>query len=171
MTYFHACVGCAVDKRTCCDLDRLKSILGGFGVTSLKHKCKSRQPKFTPGCGVFIRTVASMDTESEYYDDDGPTIGIFPGVFIEEKASKGFAFIKPGTPDKDGTCEFDGKNDGYVKVPLSRITMRESAPVISVEQCNWCCKIPSLTGKCGNPDPFGRNECLHRKMQQAEAAE
>ena len=155
MTHFSACTGCAVPTSECETLATLKAAIKGLHITAVRHRCVTRQPRFTPGQAVWIKTFACRDSA----DEDGPPICWFPGIFVRQKESRAVAFIAPGALEEDGTeghdyaFETDGR--GFVKVPLSRMRPRVFAARVPVEECPACGDIPTLTG-CGQTRDYPR---------------
>ena len=152
MTHFPTCTGCAVERKTCPDLARLRAALAGFGATTVKHKCKNRAPRFMPGAAVMIHTVSGDGNVTE---DGDAVMADYRGVFVRESGSKGIAYIAKGTIDDnhsgaDGGYPFEprGGGRGFVKIPMSRMKLIDGAPSADVTPCKKCGSLFVLTGIC-----------------------
>lgn len=167
MTHFSACTGCAVDTTQCASLRTIKGAIRGLGITTVRHRCGVRVPRYEPGCAVWIKTFDSRESG----DEDGPRVSWFPGVFISQKGSRAIAFIKPGALDElsDEDYPFQPENRGFVKVPLSRVKDRDGVPV-SVVPCLTCGDVPALSG-CGHPQRYPGDVlhgCLQKETEEAD---
>lgn len=158
MTY-RTCFGCVHGSGSCQERDRVKAQVAGLGVTSLKWKCKWKRLAFNPGDAVFVETIGY---EPEH--DEDVYIGRYPAVMIESKGSKLICFIEPGVVDDGGDRPFEPKNhgNGHVKVPLSRVSHRES---IREHVCDFCKRIVRLAGH----EDYCRNAPADRPKPQEYA--
>lgn len=167
MTHFPTCTGCAVDRSSCSTLTLIKRTIVGFRFTSVRHKCAFRIAQYILGTPVWVKTCARRGPPSDPDYGDGPPIFWYPGVFIEQKETKGIAFIHPGSLGEGGGEDerFETDGIGYVKVPLSRIRPRpEGEPMTrdNLKPCRLCGDIPVLSG-CGQPPDYPgqrRIDCL-----------
>lgn len=146
MTY-RTCVGCIQQNQPCEARDKLRDMLKGLGVMSIKWKCKSRVARINVGDPIWALTVASINRVNQ---DGDPYRAYFPGIAIKGCGSKMLIHIAPGTPGRDEDCTFEGT--GFCKIPMGRIEKRDGE---RVEVCR-CCQQPAfmghIFGAACNPD-------------------
>ena len=167
MTHFPTCTGCAVERKTCPDLARLRAALAGFGATTVKHRCKARVPRFVPGAPVIIHTYSQNGEMSE----NGIELADYRGVFVREDGSRGIAFIAPGTIDEKhrGTTAdgypFEPKPNGigFVKLTLTRMRPIEGEPPVDASECPVCKSLYGITSICERECSGNGASCPNRK--------
>lgn len=148
MTHFPTCIGCR-HKPDCEHLKSVKTRISGLFVTTLKHRCKFREPTFKAGDPVLIRTRVCSN---ESLEGEEPQVAIFPGHFIEQYGTKAITFIAPGTLSK---CEHDpwpfepfSNGRGFVKVPLARIEPDQSREPVRIQHCAGCGQRVTFVDEC-----------------------
>lgn len=155
MTLYRSCTGCILEKKPCQARDAVRKHLKGFGVTSLKWKCKSRVARISIGDPVWVLTVAG---NGEPEDRDGPSRDFFPGIAVRDHGTKMLVVIQRDAPGRDDPeitfSPTKGSGNGFCKIPLSRIEKRDGERVKVCEGC-W---QPEFMGHadgyfCGRPMP------------------
>ena len=131
---YRTCFGCIHQSKPCETRDAVRVKLRGLDATSLKWNCKARVARFSAGEPVWALTVDGC----EDLDEGQPYRGHFPGICIcPVGATKMLVFIEPKCRDRDDDLVFYSKNDqGFCKLPLSRLTPREGP---SEQICKSCC--------------------------------
>lgn len=135
MTAYRTCYGCASEKKTCPTRDALKKSLAGLRVTSIKWKCMDRIPRIVRGDPIWAWTIASndlTDSEEPYHDN-------FPGTAIRETGAKMLVWIEPGAAGEGhcGDVIFEPKGNGFCKIPLSRLKLRDGDRQDVCRDCDW----------------------------------
>lgn len=163
MAYLHACVGCSRQGAPCPTREALNAQIRGLGISSLRHRCAARVPRYTAGQAVVIHT---YDGEHDYNGEY--TMQWWPVWFIEQKATRAICFIRPGT-DVDG-YEFSPQHSrGYVKVPLFRVKAASHEPV-ELARCEGCGDYTAFLGDaCGEPQYTGPL-CVKRQRTASVSA-
>jgi hypothetical protein len=144
MTYFHTCIGCK--KRSGCNhLKDIKDHIGGFGITSVKHRCPHRESLFLAGDPVIAETRVDYD-----FEDGDPPIAKFKGWFIAQSGTKGIVFIQPGETDLEQDMEFTQRSGGkgYVKILLTRIEADETRERMDIIECGECGQRVTFVDEC-----------------------
>lgn len=131
------CHGCAKEKVPCIDREAFKDALRGLGVTSVKWKCKSRVSAYEPGDPVWARTQAFYAGHGE----DG-CVDDFPATVIRVMGTKAVVFIAPGSLGAGGEYQFEANNNGFCKIPLSRLKKRDG---MRESVCRYC-QMPESQG-------------------------
>lgn len=136
MTFYRSCTGCIKQGQPCDTRDVLRKRLKGLGITSVKWKCGDRVARIQPGDAVWVETVADPN---EVDDDGQPFRGKFPGVAIQERGAGMLVFIEDGAQDlyEEHDVRFVARNNGFCKIPLSRITLREAPREEICASCSW----------------------------------
>lgn len=172
MTAFRTCHTCAIPAATCQTREALQAAIAGLRITSIKHRCADYLPAFQPGDAVKVLTIPFYPTEDEPH---APKLW-FPGHFIRLAGMRAIVFVKPGARslnrDHGGNdYAFEAHGGGYLKVPLSRVAVRDGEPV-SVEACRWCASIPDLDGNCGrDPSYTPARDCLAANLAASRPAD
>lgn len=167
MTHFRTCRTCAKPPETCERRAELKAKLRGLGVTSLKHRCDGFEPAFVAGDAVRVNTLAWFAKGEE----SPPPRLDFPGHFVSFVGGKALVFVPAKAEDMNGEgVEFEPSGNGYLKVPLSRLSPRD-APAADIKQCRWCGAMPALDSGCGyDPHYTPSGYCLKATREAEEAA-
>lgn len=179
MARFSTCIGC-VRKPDCAKLADIKAAVVGLGVTSLKHRCATRDPEFKPGDPVLVKTVPWRNDPEPENDYREPPKLWFRGVFVSElkNFNQIIVYIKPGTPNEteyDGTGYIDeeeffpsGAKPGFVKVPRSRVKKAEGDKV-DLKLCAACGEPTAITNCCGGMggDPNCRMNIVIEQVRAA----
>lgn len=148
---YRTCVGCQNEKQPCAARDALRAHMKGFGVTSIKWKCKDRVPRIVVGDPVWALT---HDGSNEYDDDGEPFRDYFPGTAIKQVGAKFVVFIEPGAEGRDNdNSKFTTTARGFCKIPLSRITAREGERETVCRYCEQPNSKGHVQGYSCNPDP------------------
>lgn len=141
MTLYRTCVGCLSDKSPCVARDDLRERLKGIGVTSIKWKCKDREPRFVVGDPIWALTVEGQG--SDHQEGGEPYRDYFPGTVIRDCGSKLLVYIAPGSPGRDGEeYSFAPSGNGFCKITLSRISKRDGER----ETICKACELPASKG-------------------------
>jgi hypothetical protein len=141
MTY-RTCTGCVFGEAFCNVRENVKAQVKGLGVTSLKWTCKWKRLAFRPGDAVLVETLAfDPEGDEEFY------VRTYPGIAIQNKGSKLICFIEPGASEHgdENLYPFEpkGSGEGFVKVPLKRVSKRDG---VRETVCHYCRKITRLQG-------------------------
>lgn len=165
MTAFPTCTGCSIVRASCPTLAGLKAAIAGMNVTTMRHRCKARQPMFLPGAPVWVETYSNDIKEWEPERGETPIYRDWPAVFIRQEGSKAIAFIQPGALADDDATAFVPKANGrgFVKVTLSRVRAREGAIVEDISECKRCGVIPTIELACKRDDPSNYPKCEYYK--------
>lgn len=146
MATLRTCQGCIAQGQPCEAREKFLSSIKGYGITSVKWKCKERVPRYKAGDPVWALTVAGHS--EGYFDHGEPLRDEFPATVIRMVGAKAIVFIKPGTEGK-GHCgdgvPFETTGRGFCKIPLSRLTVRDG-------QLEAICKF------CEQPETMGHQE-------------
>lgn len=162
MTVFPTCNGCARDKSDCPTLAALKAAIAGKSVTTVRHRCRQREPRFRPGDPIWVDTFSGDGGLDEDIGRVEPVRREWPGYFISEKKSKGHVYIKPGAPALDDEeYTFEARNKGFCNIVLARLRPREGEWVDPF-YCGRCMVHPKLEGFCNASTPE-RKKCKHHK--------
>lgn len=154
MAYLHTCVGCLFQGAACTARDVLKIRIKGLGITSIRHRCPVRAPRYSAGHAVMIHTYDSKD------DPDSVVMQWWPGWFISQKGTKAICFIRPKT--EVGGYEFSPQHsNGFVKVPLSRVKIGAHDRV-ELDICRFCNGYPALDSCWGCDPKYAGADCLKR---------
>lgn len=151
--HLHTCTGCKF-KGGCEHEVKLRTLLKGNGIRSVKFSCSKRESIFKPGMPAIFTT---------YTDDpngEGSEMVSYEGVVIQQKGSKVIGFIKPNSPDVCGDSPFEAKGNGYVKMPLTRVEPDLNRKPIEIKVCRYCASIPSIDGKCEGRAGWTPSGCL-----------
>lgn len=172
MTAFRSCHTCALPAATCETRATLQAAIAGLGITSLKHRCTAYRAAFLPGDAVKVLTIPFYPTDDEPH---APKLW-FPAHFVKLTGTRALVFVKPGSRslgfDFGGNdYAFEPHGSGYLKVPLSRVAVRDAEPT-NIESCRWCASIPDLDGNCGrDPNYTPARDCLAAQRAAAGPAE
>jgi hypothetical protein len=167
MTNFRTCHTCAKPAVSCPTREALHAALAGLRVTSVKHRCADYEAAFLPGDAVKVKTLAWY-----HNDDDPPPQCWFPGHFIRLCGNKALVVVPMGAVALDAAgVEFEPNSNGYLKVPLSRVALRDG-PAADTEACRWCAAILGVGDACGrDPNYTPARYCLAetRRLQASQA--
>lgn len=165
MTCFRTCHTCAKPNATCPTRGALQTAIAGLHITSVKHRCPDYAPAFLPGEPVKVETFAWY-----HRDDDPPPKLNFPGHFIQLVGAKALVFVKRGAIDLNGEdIEFEPNGRGYLKVPLSRVAVRDGE-AINVEACRQCAAILDVGDPCGRDPNYTPTQCCLKAQREAADA-
>lgn len=155
MTY-QTCVGCVHGTGFCQAREDVKAQVKGLGVTSLKWKCKSRNPIYVPGDAVWVNLFVGMEDHGDSWYDEVPTFAEFPGTIIEVKGSKAIAFIDPDAKDRSEEYDFVPTGNGHVKVTTTRMRSRDAAREDVCSCCKFIVRLAGHQDYCRNQAPEQR---------------
>ena len=158
MTYYSACVGCAVERKTCTVLATFRERLKGMSATTVKHKCAARRPAFEPGMAVKVRVYADL----EVFPKDA-IIDTFRGTFVGflTNQRRCICFIAPGTKGSGGEQFMSHNGTGFVKINIRHVLPLPNEPRVDITPCKACAQIPALQG-CQGGD-LTKLACPHAK--------
>lgn len=165
MTAFRTCHTCMYPAATCQTREALQRALAGLRVTSVKHRCRDYIPAFLPGEAVKVQTLAWY-----HRDDDRPPRCWFPGHFIRLAGNKALVVVAPkAVALDDEDIEFEPNGSGYLKIPLSRVAVRDG-PAANVEACRWCSAILGVGDMCRrDPHYTPARDCLAETLRLASS--
>lgn len=170
MATFRSCHTCARPTATCETRAALQAAIAGLGITSLKHRCAAYAPALMPGDAVKVQTLP-------YYPTDDEPVSVkrwFPGHFIKLTGTRALVFVAKGARSLDrdhqgNEYEFEPHGNGYLKVPLSRVAVRDAEPV-DVTACRWCAAILGVGDPCGrDPSYTPSRDCLQEQRSPPRA--
>jgi len=119
MTVYRTCRICI--KRKGCDIkSEIGKKISGLGITSIKHKCDSYTPPFSPGEHVIATTYCDLDVGDECGELHNSK---FNAVFIEQSGTKALVWIKPRESDIYDDVQFTPmkNNRGFCKLTFDRL--------------------------------------------------
>lgn len=160
MTAWLTCVGCRLQGKPCESRKAMRATLKGLSVTSIKWKCREREARFRAGDPVWALTV---DGSGEYRphgihgEDGSPIRDYFPATVVRDLGRKLLVVIKPGAEGRgdfgDGiTFQPTGTNNGFCKIPLSRLSPREGEAAAICQSCQWPDFMGHIDGYLCHPD-------------------
>lgn len=159
MTVYRTCYGCVLRGKPCERRDGIAKAISGLGIQSLKFKCDARKPLFAIGAPVWVETVYDMNGDG---DENGVQIDFYPGHVVQDLGTKALVYIRPGSRGRgdkndDDPLEFVGKNNGFCKVSLKRVTARDG----EVESICKDCELPASFGhQTGYPCNWANERAL-----------
>lgn len=161
--HMNTCTGCKF-KGDCDHAVHLRATLKGHGIRSIKFACAKREPVFRPGDPAIFTTYVTED------DPDDQAVEVrYPGIVIEQKGGIVIGFIKAGAEDLGGEeIPFSPRNNGYVKMPLRRVSPDPSRETVEIKKCHWCASNYAIDGRCDrDPNYTQTSDCLKAQMETA----
>lgn len=117
-----------------------RSKVRGLGIRSVKFACPDRAFLFQPGDPVWFQ---SWVTEG---DERHPVK--WAGWVIQQRSTRIYGFIPLGS--RDDLCEipFEGKANGFVNFPLSRVSLDLTRERRTPSYCRTCGSEFGITQRC-----------------------
>ena len=130
----------------------MREAIKGLSITSLKWRCRSRQPAFPVGAAVWIYTVCDRSNPN-YVDDgsgyrDGPEKFDFPAIVVREGYPKALVFVAEKTRDQEDEVDFSGQR--FCAIPISRMRRRDAPDEHVCQSCMQPASAGHISGySCG----------------------
>lgn len=148
--FYRTCTGCVLQGRPCTPRNEFRKAVEGLMIRSVLWHCRAKEPRFVAGDPVWAHTVES---QSHNNDDGGPYRDDFPAVVIRPVGPKMLVYIEPNSPGRSfgDDVHFDASSNGFCKIPLSRLKLRDGERQEICRFCDWPASLGHQEGYSCNP--------------------
>lgn len=150
---YRTCMGCKSQGAPCEARNIFRKAVAGLGIRSALWHCREKRPRFVPGDLVWAFTVSEQTGGAQRDDDGEPWRDDFPGIVITMLGAKALVFVKPDSPGRTmgDNVQFVSSNNGFCKIPLSRLKSREGEREEICKFCSMPSSLPHESGYSCNP--------------------